>query len=85
MKQVIQDAGLYDNIIIKAGWEKYRKDDPDLYDYIKAFYWTMLNFCDAYRVANTGALPLQTNVGHREDIIWKGGGLTLSKGAPFIG
>jgi kynurenine formamidase len=67
MKLVMQDAGVYDTVIIKAGWEKYRKDDPDLYDYTKAFYWTMLNFCDAYRVANTGAL--QTNVEHREDLM----------------
>jgi hypothetical protein len=64
MKQVMQDAGVYDSVIIKAAWEKYRKDDPDLYDYIRAFYWTMLNLCEAYRMASTGAL--QTNVGHRQ-------------------
>jgi hypothetical protein len=50
---------------IKDDRETYRKDNPDLYDYSKAFYWTMLNFCEAYPVASTGAL--QTNVEHRKN------------------
>lgn len=65
MKETIKSAGIYDNNKIREGWEKYRVESPDLYDYIKTFYWTLLNYFDSYRVANTGAL--QTNESHTEN------------------
>jgi hypothetical protein len=48
-----------------------------LYDYTKAFYWTLLNYFDAYRVASTGAVKV--NEDHTEDTKQKIG-VTIVKG-----
>jgi len=65
MKETMDAAGVYELARIKEGWEKYHKENQTLYDYTKAFYWTLLNSFDAYRVASTGAF--KQNVSHTED------------------
>jgi hypothetical protein len=38
----MENGGVYDQAKIKGTFAKYLKEDKDLYDYAKAFYWTML-------------------------------------------
>ena len=52
----MDDSGLYDIVKIKAGWDHYEKESPEMYEYIRIFYWTLLNYFDAIRVASTGLL-----------------------------
>jgi hypothetical protein len=58
IEEVLQSAGIYDKAAIKTRFEQLRKDDHDRYDYAKAFYWTILNRFDAYRLASTGAFKV---------------------------
>ena len=74
------------------GWNSLVKY-PDLYDYTKAFYWTLLNLIDTYRVANTGAFAKNTKHTEvkNEKIAKSVGGAILKIGAkiaesiPFAG
>lgn len=64
-----------------------------MYNYCKAFYWTLLNYFDAYRVASTNVM--KKNEDHTEDSKQSMGvkfakgalsvGKDLAKGIPLIG
>lgn len=59
----MKEAGFYDLASIKKWFKDNR--DTEKAKYCKAFYWTLLNYFDAYRAASTGVL--QTNVDHTLD------------------
>lgn len=63
IKQVMQDGGVYDMANIKRKFDLYKNEEPDLYDYSKAFYWTLLNYCDAMRIAETGVMQTDNEQG----------------------
>jgi hypothetical protein len=51
----MKDAGIYDQARIKEGYDKYLKNNEhECYDYAKAFYWTLMNYLNSYRLASTG-------------------------------
>lgn len=59
---VLQAAGVYDQATIKVWFDKNK--ETQRYIYAKAFYWTLFNYFDAYRVASTGVL--KNNEAHAE-------------------
>ena len=50
----MEDSGLYVIEEIKTEWDKYQIDSPEMYEYIRIFYWTLLNYFDACRVTGAG-------------------------------
>lgn len=53
MKEIMHAVDLHEFEKIKVGWDKYKDISPELYDYTKCFYWTLINYFDAHRVENT--------------------------------
>ena len=66
MRTTMNIAGIYDTAQIKIGWDKFKEESPELYDYIKSFYWTLLNYFDGCRVSSTGLLT--KNLKATEDV-----------------
>ena len=56
MKEIMKALGAYDMLKIKKGWDNWQSTSLDMYEYIKIFYWTLMNYFEASRVAGTGLL-----------------------------
>ena len=46
--------GLYPKNEVKDQLEKWKKEDPEIYEYAHDFYWVFNNYLLSYRVASTG-------------------------------
>jgi hypothetical protein len=46
--------------VIKKKLEEYKNNEPNLYYYSKAFYWTLSNYIDACRVSSTNMVAVNT-------------------------
>ena len=47
-------------------YNTYRTEFPELYNYTRTFYWILYSLMDAYRIAKTGAIAIET--GHIQTI-----------------
>jgi hypothetical protein len=46
--------GLYPKNEVKDQMEKWKKEEPEVYEYAHNFYWVLNNYLLSYRVASTG-------------------------------
>ena len=37
----MEKAGIYEIVKIQYEWDNYMNESPELYEYIKSFYWTL--------------------------------------------
>ena len=58
----MKQSGAYDKAQIQKWFIENRNSEK--YNYARAFYWTLLNYINAYRAAYTGVLS--NNIGHTE-------------------
>ena len=92
VKQVLKDASIYDKALIKQEFEAFKKESPQLYDYCKTFYWTLLNYLNAYRTLSTGLIEgNKDTLTEKESFFLKGIkgmfkiGSAIAEGVPFAG
>jgi HEAT repeat protein len=52
-EKALQDGGVYDQAVLKRGFEDFERLSPLLNSYCKTFYWTMTNYFEAYRSLST--------------------------------
>jgi hypothetical protein len=45
--------GLYPKNEVKDQMEKWKKEEPEVYEYAHKFYWVLNNYLLSYRVAST--------------------------------
>ena len=61
-------TGVIDEKKIKEGWKKYEMVSPELFVYIKTFYWTLLNYFDGCRVVSSGNVMENTSATKTKDV-----------------
>jgi len=73
-EKALIDGGVYDKASITQGFAEMQKNEPKVYEYNKVFYWTLLNYFTAARVAGTDMV--QGNVDSvetdKEKLVMKG-------------
>lgn len=61
MKLIVESAGILDKVKVKDGFAELYQQSPKLYEYAKAFYWTLLNYFAAYRSIGTNLVTGNTD------------------------
>lgn len=89
----LSDAKVYALASAKRGFAEIKAQSPELADYLKTFYWTMINLIGAYRAASTGIIQgnkeMETDT--KEKLFVAGAkklanyGAEVAKGVPILG
>jgi tetratricopeptide (TPR) repeat protein len=62
MKLTMESAGVFDKAKVQEGFANLYEQSPKLYEYAKAFYWTLLNYFAAYRSIGTNLVTGNTDI-----------------------
>ena len=87
----MKEGGVYAKVELKKNFTQLENENPQLYDYCRTFYWTLLNYFGAYRSLSTDLIKQNLNESSSEQIFVQGMkkvakfGAELAKGVPFIG
>ena len=90
-EDALKEGGVYAKVELKKNFTQLENENPQLYDYCRTFYWTLLNYFGAYRSLSTDLIKQNLNESSSEQIFVQGMkkvakfGAELAKGVPFIG
>jgi tetratricopeptide (TPR) repeat protein len=93
LKRTLISGGVYEKAYVKEGFQDLEKQNIELLNYAKIFYWTLLNYFGAYRNLSTGLVGGDMNklISEKHTLIEEGAkkaikfGVEVSRGMPFIG
>ena len=82
LMDIIEESGLKAKVDVKRGFKQLLDEDRRLYEYARAFYWTLLNYFQAYRIVSTELANKNIDYQEKgsENLIAKG----LGKVASFV-